>query len=113
MAKLHDCKLDELGYSSMFIAGGFGGISCWLASYPQDIIKTKIQVQKPGQVKYPPHPLFPDEGITSCIQEIWAKDGWFGFWRGFTPCAIRAFWANAFMFMAYEFACEHMSFITD
>ena len=27
------------------IVGGFAGISCWIFSYPQDLIKTHLQVE--------------------------------------------------------------------
>jgi len=104
MAKMQGCKLEELGHFSLFLSGGIGGLSWWLSSYPQDIVKTKLQTQKFGQVLYPRHSYIPDEGIISCSKTIWAKDGFFGFWRGFSAWAIRAFCANGFMFMAYEFA---------
>ena len=103
-AKAQGCKVDELGHFSLFISGGLGGLSCWLASYPQDIVKTKLQTQKFGENKYPRHHLIPDEGIISCSKDIYSKEGLRGFWRGFSAWAIRAFWANGFMFMAYEFA---------
>jgi len=67
-------------------------------------VKTKLQTQKVGVVKYPRHPTIPDEGIISCSKEIYKLDGFMGFWRGFSACALRAFFANGFMFMAYEFA---------
>lgn len=110
---MHNCSLDELGHVSMFLSGGIGGLCCWLLSYPQDIVKTKLQTQKIGEIKYPRHPRFPDEGIISCTKDIWRNHGWYGFWRGFTPCAIRAFWANGFMFMAYEFAMSQYDIIFD
>ena len=104
MAKVQGKSLDELSHVSLFFSGGIGGLCCWLSSYPQDIVKTKLQTQKVGVIKYPIHPRFPDEGIISCTKEIYRKNGFMGFWRGFSACAIRAFFANGFMFMAYEFA---------
>ena len=55
----------ELSRFSLFMSGGIGGLFCWLASYPQDIVKTKLQTQPVGVIKYPKHERFPDEGIIS------------------------------------------------
>ena len=84
MAMFQGCSLDELSHLSLFLSGGIGGLCCWLASYPQDIVKTKLQTQKVGVIKYPRHPVIPDEGIISCVKEIWGKEGFNGFWRGFS-----------------------------
>ena len=53
----------ELGIVSQLIAGGVGGFFAWLVSYPQDVIKTKLQVgQIPLQFnKY--HRFVPDGGM--------------------------------------------------
>jgi len=34
---------------------------------------------------------------------MWKNEGMKAFWRGFTPCLIRAFPANAACFFTYEF----------
>ncbi len=34
--------------------------------------------------------------------EIWRRDGPRGFWRGFVPCFLRAFPANAVALAAFE-----------
>lgn len=82
------------------VAGGLAGISAWLLSYPQDIIKSRIQVQPK---LYPPHPLLRfDGGLISCAKQINAERGFRGFWVGFGPCAARAMPANAVGFLAYE-----------
>ena len=33
---------------------------------------------------------------------IWVRDGARGFWRGFVPCFLRAFPANAMAIVAFE-----------
>jgi solute carrier family 25 carnitine/acylcarnitine transporter 20/29 len=81
----------------LFISGGVGGIGCWVFSYPQDVIKTVLQVsEKPYR-----HFLL-DGGFWSCAADIRRADGWKGFWKGFSPTIVRAFWANAATFFAYE-----------
>ena len=35
-------------------------------------------------------------------QKVWRKDGVKGFWRGFLPCFMRAFPANAMALVAFE-----------
>lgn len=42
--------------------------------------------------------------VRSTAQSIFAKEGWRGFFRGFTPCLARAFPANAAAFLAFELA---------
>lgn len=48
--------------------------------------------------------VIPDGGCIECAKAIYAKEGWMGFWRGFSACTSRAIIANSFMFMAYDFA---------
>ena len=35
-------------------------------------------------------------------REVWRRDGPKGFWRGFVPCFLRAFPANAMALVAFE-----------
>lgn len=99
---------DELGTVSQLIAGGVGGFFAWLVSYPQDVIKTKLQV---GQIpltfkKY--HPFVPDGGMINCAIYIYRNEGGLlGFWRGFSACIPRAIIANSFMFVTYDYCQKH------
>ena len=36
-------KNKQATFLEQFIAGGIGGFFCWFFSYPQDVIKTKLQ----------------------------------------------------------------------
>jgi len=50
----------------------------------------------------------PDGGMINCAKEINATHGFKGFWIGFSACSTRAITANAFMFLAYEYAQKKM-----
>ncbi|MES1911344.1 MAG: hypothetical protein MHM6MM_003789 [Cercozoa sp. M6MM] len=85
----------------LMAAGAAAGLSAWLVSFPQDVIKNNIQVQR-HDVERRFKPRFFDGGFLSCGRFIVQRDGWMGLWRGFTPCAGRALLANAVGFLAYE-----------
>eukprot|EP00884_Botryococcus_braunii_P022326 jgi/Botrbrau1/8778/Bobra.0330s0010.3 len=84
----------ELGRGSLMLAGGAAGTSFWLATYPLDVIKSGIQVDSYTNPKY--------RGTWDCTKKMYASEGIRGFWRGFGPCLVRSFPANAVCFMVYE-----------
>ena len=97
----------ELGAPELFVAGGVGGFFCWFFSYPQDVIKTRLQVARSSE--FGKHQtrfglILPDGGVIACGKAIHQHEGWQGFWRGFSACTARAIFANSFMFMSYEYA---------
>ncbi|KAJ1957018.1 hypothetical protein GGI12_005146 [Dipsacomyces acuminosporus] len=82
-----------------FFAGGFAGISAWLTAYPQDIVKSRMQMD----YKYKTTP----DAVRALLQE--AKGGnWRIFFRGFGPTILRAFPANAATFVAYEWTIKSL-----
>lgn len=83
----------------VFLSGMIGGINCWIWSYPQDIVKTLIQV---SDKKYSSL----DGGFYKVSQEIMAKESFRGFWKGFTPCLQRAMLANGCGFLAFEYSMK-------
>jgi len=94
-------ELSPLGY---FISGGIGGIGCWLFSYPQDLIKSRIQVQQNfNQPVYVKNKFLLDGGFWNCGKHVIKTLGLRGLFVGFAPTIVRAFPANAATFFAYEY----------
>lgn len=94
-----------LTFAEGCFVGALAGINCWIFSYPQDYIKTKIQVS-PGTYKR--HRLIPDGGFMECGKKIYQKHGLRGFWFGIQPCLVRAVIANSFSIAAYERAKHYL-----
>lgn len=85
--------------------GGLAGVACWSVSYPQDVIKSHLQVRPEGTFK--PRaiggvPWLRDGGMLEAGRSVVKAHGWAGLWRGYSACALRAFPANGAGFLAYE-----------
>eukprot|EP01089_Gocevia_fonbrunei_P015409 TRINITY_DN4505_c0_g4_i2.p1 TRINITY_DN4505_c0_g4~~TRINITY_DN4505_c0_g4_i2.p1 ORF type:complete len:184 (+),score=39.50 TRINITY_DN4505_c0_g4_i2:587-1138(+) len=85
----------KLSLGASVVAGGCTGICYWLSCYPMDVIKNKIQA---APDVWPPK----YRGVAHVAKEIYAAEGLAGFFRGFTPCILRAVPANASCFIAFE-----------
>ena len=88
------------------VVGPTSSALAWLCSYPQDLIKTKLQINAPGT--YQRSKWLPDGGIIECSKEIYRLNGWKGFFSGLSPCLIRAAYSEGIGIMAYEKARESM-----
>lgn len=58
----------------------------------QDLVKTVLQVNPRN--RFPVHWFFPDGGFISAWRHTVNSSGWIGLWKGFGPCAARAFPGN-------------------
>ncbi|KAJ9522426.1 hypothetical protein QJQ45_008285 [Haematococcus lacustris] len=73
-----------------------GGVTYWLSIFPVDCIKSAMQTDSivRSERKYP-------DFITTA-QKLWAEGGIKRFYKGFTPCIIRAAPANGVMLLTVE-----------
>nr|OQO32250.1 hypothetical protein B0A51_00498 [Rachicladosporium sp. CCFEE 5018] len=78
-----------------FWAGGLSAQIFWLTAYPSDVVKQRIMVDELGQGrKY--------ARWRDAAKAVYREGGAKGYWRGFVPCFLRAFPANAVALVAFE-----------
>lgn len=78
-----------------FWAGGLSAQVFWLFSYPSDVVKQRIMTDPLDSGRK--FPRWRDAART-----VYRESGWKGYWRGFVPCFLRAFPANAMALVAFE-----------
>jgi len=87
-----DCKDNNLW---LFLAGGLAGICSWITTYPQDVIKSRIQGDGWGQ-----HQKY--KGTIHCFKNTVTEGGWNILYRGFGSTTYRAFIVNGVILMVYN-----------
>ena len=75
-------ELEELSWGELMIAGGCAGTASWLATFPLDTIKTRIQGMSLKTGEKMPSTL-------SVTRNIIRKEGWRCLFHGLTPTLIR------------------------
>ncbi|KAI2465962.1 mitochondrial carrier [Annulohypoxylon bovei var. microspora] len=75
--------------------GGLAGEALWLASYPFDVVKSKMQTDGFGAgMKY--------KTMRDCFAQTWRAEGARGFWKGIAPTLLRAMPVSAGTFAVVE-----------
>ncbi|KAM3079341.1 hypothetical protein ACMFMG_005775 [Clarireedia jacksonii] len=83
-----------------FWAGGLSAQVFWMMSYPSDVVKQRIMTDplagglNDGVRRFP--------RWKDAARAVYRESGWRGYWRGFVPCFLRAFPANAVALVAFE-----------
>ena len=79
-----------------FWAGGLSAQTFWLAAFPFDVIKQRVMTDAIDAEKrrY--------RGWSEAWVEVWRREGLRGYYRGFVPCVLRAFPANAAALFMFE-----------
>lgn len=88
-------RREDVSQWRVALYGGLAGECLWLASYPFDVVKSKMQTDGFGTtaMKY--------AGMTDCVRKTWRGEGWRGFWRGIGPTLVRAMPVSAGTFAVY------------
>ncbi|KAG9005521.1 hypothetical protein FRB90_010353 [Tulasnella sp. 427] len=82
-------------------SGSFGGICYWLACYPLDVIKSRVQLAKtpPSGINY----------IATEFRAIVSSQGLRGLFKGLTPSLLRSIPAAGATFATFELSHEYLS----
>jgi solute carrier family 25 (mitochondrial carnitine/acylcarnitine transporter), member 20/29 len=83
-----------------FWAGGLSAQIFWLTSYPSDVVKQRIMTDPLGGALGDGERRF--RRWKDAAAAVGRESGWKGYWRGFLPCFLRAFPANAMALVAFE-----------
>ncbi|KAL2159657.1 hypothetical protein VTH06DRAFT_2226 [Thermothelomyces fergusii] len=85
-----------------FWAGGLSAQVFWIMSYPSDVVKQRIMTDPLGGGLNDGVRRFPR--WKDAAKAVYREAGLGGYWRGFLPCFLRAFPANATALLAFEAA---------
>ena len=83
---LHATSDDAVNILKLLLAGGTAGIISWVFTYPQDVIKTRLQLDGMGKTTY--------KGTLDCARQIYEIQGMRGYFKGLNATIVRAFPCN-------------------
>lgn len=87
-------KRNNIPLLNVMSYGAISGVLLWLATFPNDVIKSRMQADDINNRRYP--------SIMKTINIINAEAGLMGFFKGLTPCLMRAPPINAATFLTFE-----------
>ncbi|KAK4111546.1 mitochondrial carrier [Canariomyces notabilis] len=94
-AKRNKVDRKEIPSYKVALYGGLAGEALWLASYPLDVVKSKMQTDGFGeQQRY--------KTMRDCFRQTWRAEGMRGFWKGIGPTLLRAMPVSAGTFAVVE-----------
>ncbi|KAJ2600283.1 hypothetical protein GGF39_001861 [Coemansia sp. RSA 1721] len=98
---LTDGDTDKLGVIPLMISGSAGGVGYWTASYPLDVIKSRVQ-----------NAAAPPRGrgyMADAAKAIYREQGVRGFFRGYSTSVVRSIPAAGVTFAVYELTVRALS----
>ncbi|KAH9918817.1 mitochondrial carrier [Fomitopsis serialis] len=91
---------------ALLASGSTGGIAYWLACYPLDVVKSRVQLRAT------PPTGTPVQYIARELKTIVLESGWTGLFRGLSPSLLRSIPAAASTFAAFELTREYLLEVT-
>ncbi|KAI1170400.1 mitochondrial carrier [Nemania sp. FL0916] len=94
-ARRNHISRDQVSAYKIAFYGGLAGEALWLASYPFDVVKSKMQTDGFGdKIRY--------SSMRDCFHKTWKGEGMRGFWKGIAPTLLRAMPVSAGTFAVVE-----------
>ncbi|RKU41722.1 hypothetical protein DL546_004198 [Coniochaeta pulveracea] len=94
-ARRNGIERKEIATWKVAFYGGLAGEALWLASYPFDVVKSKMQTDGFGSgMRY--------KNMRDCFAQTWRAEGSRGFWKGLAPTLLRAMPVSAGTFAVVE-----------
>ena len=100
-----NCEVKDLPISHSLLGGALGGLLFWGPLYPVDVIKSTIQADSINKDNRKYKTII-DTGI-----QLYNEGGYRRFYKGFSPCILRAVPANAVLLLTSTFISEHLMLI--
>ncbi|GFR52096.1 hypothetical protein Agub_g14609 [Astrephomene gubernaculifera] len=96
VAEHYGVRPAELSAAAVAACAGVTGISYWLVIFPVDCVKSAMQTDaiNPAQRRYP--------NVAATVSALWAEGGLRRFFKGFSPCLMRAVPANGVMLLTVD-----------
>lgn len=94
-------SVDQLGPRDILIASTVSKVLASTATYPHEIIRTRLQIQRTGIPRY--------EGVRDACRKIWREEGVRGFYRGLRVNILRVIPASGVTFVTYETILKWMA----
>jgi len=123
-----ETEMTRLSWAALLLAGGLAGVAGWVATFPFDVVKTRVQGSQPIPVisttalALPSgiaQPLLarevfvndinPYRTTISAIIHSYRNEGMGVFFRGLSPTLIRAFPVNMVTFATFEAVVHFLS----
>jgi len=85
---------DDIGILKTALCGGVGGVSLWVAIFPVDVIKSRVQIDSQSALA--------KGGFINAFKTICKNEGIAALYSGLGPTIVRSFFATGALFVAVE-----------
>ncbi len=94
--------LAHRSWAGLLLAGGAAGVIGWVATFPFDVLKTRMQAHLPLRDAMASAEAQAAGSTWSTARAMYAESGSRVFWRGLAPTLVRAVPVNMAVFGTFE-----------